>query len=134
MSIALEIKKEEALKRMRLLDLHENVINEFDKEGKLNLSANAALFWLENHEKDMIREWEEKTGYLVYHVIKDYTNFGLLYSLLYISDYQEEWEMEAMDIKSGSSMAFVLNSDYEDSSEFGFIGIEPMIGGIIRVA
>lgn len=40
----------------------------------------------------MVREWEKETGNMVYHVIKDNTEIGLLYTFLYVSDDTEDWE------------------------------------------
>lgn len=42
-----ELMKDEAVKRMKILDLHENVIHEFENESKLNLSERQGfLYWL----------------------------------------------------------------------------------------
>ena len=85
----------EALKRMELLKLHENVIDDFKEISMLNQSElGGILYWVEGEMEKKIREWEEKTGNLVYHVIHDYTEFGELLSLLYVSQYEDEWETD----------------------------------------
>ena len=67
--------KEEALKRMKKWDLHENIIREFKDEDKLNKSERSfvpgILYYLNEEEENMIKEWEEEYGGLVYHVIHD---------------------------------------------------------------
>ena len=127
-----KLQKEQALERMKLLKIHKNPINEFKNENKINYSEQGALYWVENELKEYIENWEKETNSLVYHVIKDYTTFGTLYSLLYVSNNVEEWEDDIQNIKNGCCIAYVYNSTNDYCSEFGYIGIEPSIGGVIR--
>ena len=125
----------EALKRMELLKLHENVIEDFKEISLLNQSElGGILYWVEGEMEKKIREWEEKTGNLVYHVIHDYTEFGELLSLLYVSTYEEEWEMERDDLVDGYPLAYVMNLTDDWCSEYGSIGIRPQWGGVVRTA
>ncbi len=125
----------EALYRMKNLQLHENVIREFREEGKLNLSEICGiLFWLNEQEEKLVRDWEKKTGNMVYHVIKNHFGFGLCYSFLYVSTYQDEWEYDRDNLKAGYPIAYVHNDTFEFLSEYGAIEIEPQIGGLIRTA
>ena len=95
MKITIEKKKEEALKRMKLLELYPNVIKEFEKDNVVNLSENGGfLYWLNDEQKQIVTEFEEEHDALVYHVIHDFTEFGELLTLLYVSDYDEEWEYD----------------------------------------
>jgi hypothetical protein len=132
-----QFQKEEALNRMHILKLHENVINEFDQpEDKrvLNLSEpTGGLYWLNDEEKAIVSNFENKYNATVYHVIKSYTNLGLMYSLLYVSKIIEEWkdDVHALLVDEGT-IAYVYNKDYPDCSEFGFIGVEERFGGIVR--
>lgn len=126
--------KEEALKRMKLLGLHENAINEFDEENKLNLSETmGALYWLNDKEKQIIKEFEEENGGLVYHIIHNFTEFGELYSIFYVSKHQEEWEMDIEYIKENLSVVYVKNVDDMFCSEFGTIGFKTLNGGLVRI-
>lgn len=125
----------EALKRMELLKLHENVIDDFKKISLLNQSElGGILYWVEGEMEKKIREWEEKTGNLVYHVIHDYTEFGELLSLLYVSTYEDEWETDREDIQDGYPLAYVMNLIDDWCSEYGSIGIRPQWGGVVRTA
>ena len=125
----------EALKRMELLKLHENVIDDFKEIALLNQSElGGILYWVEGETEKKIREWEEKTGNLVYHVIHDYTEFGELLSLLYVSTYEEEWETDREDIQDGYALAYVMNLTDDWCSEYGSIGIRPQWGGVVRTA
>lgn len=125
----------EALKRMELLKLHENVIDDFKELSLLNQSElGGILYWVEGEMEKKIREWEEKTGNLVYHVIHDYTEFGELLSLLYVSTYEDEWETDREDIQDGYALTYVMNLTDDWCSEYGSIGIRPQWGGVVRTA
>ena len=125
----------EALRRMELLKLHENVIDDFKEISLLNQSEHGGiLYWVEGETERKIREWEEKTGNLVYHVIHDYTEFGELLSLLYVSQYEDEWESDREDIQDGYAVAYVMNLSDDWCSEYGSIGIRPQWGGVVRTA
>ena len=72
--------KQEAIARMKLLKLHENVIREFEKEGIVNLSENGGfLYWLNGDQQATVDDFEKEHGALVYHVIRNFTEFGELY-------------------------------------------------------
>lgn len=125
----------EALRRMKKLNLHENVIREFREKGKLNRSESqmGSLYWLDETEEKMVRDWEKETGNVVYHVIKTPMEFGLCYSLLYVSTYADEWEMDNEDVEAGTPCVYVLNADDPLCSEYGSIGIAKRFGGLVRI-
>ena len=139
-----EAQKVEALKRLKKLDVHPNVIEDF-KNGTLNRSEfGGILYWLNDDEKEIVDQFEEKTNCLVYHVIKNPTEFGELLTLLYVSEYEEEWEQEMADLsepcefadgqKGYVVMAYVKNLDDDMCSEFGSVGIMSNYGGVKRIA
>ena len=136
----IEAQKTEALLRMKKLGIHENAIKEFKECGKINLSEPAwgnkvgVLYWLNEEEEKMVKEWEEKTGCVVFHVIKNNTSFGLCYSFLYVSQNPEEWEEDDEDLEGGFPYVYVKNVTDDWCSEFGRIGIKPAFGGVVRVA
>lgn len=134
-NIELRIKQEmEAETRIKKLNLHPNAVKEFVEGRKLNLSERGMLFWLNEDEEKMVRLWEEETHNIVYHIIKNNTEFGLCYSFLYVSKYEEEWADDNYDLDEGYPLAFVKNVDDDFSSEYGSIGIKSMFGGVIRTA
>lgn len=127
--------KQEALERMKILGLHQNVLDEFEKEGKLNLSdPGAALFWLNDKQQELVDSWESETGNLVYHVIQSHTEFGELLSFLYVSKHIEEWELDRCDLEACCPFCYVMNLDDDMCSEYGCIGIMPFIGGVLRIS
>lgn len=124
---------EEALERIKVLNLHPNVAKELKKENKLNISEHmGALFWLKDGEDEIIRKIEEEYGVFVYHCIRSHTQMGMLLSCLYVSSSEDEWEMERADLKDNCPFAYVYNANIPDFSEFGSIGVRPMFGGVVR--
>ena len=118
---------------MKKLGSMEQPIKEFEDEDKLNLSEVVGyLYWLDDDEKEMVKKFEEENNALVYHIIKANTNIGMIYNLLYVSEYVEEWKMDMEDLSDGQALAYVLNKTMPDCSEFGTIGIKPSVGGLIR--
>ena len=125
--------KTQAVERMKKLGIMEQPVKEFEDEGKLNLSENGGLlYYLNEDEQKMVDDFEKENNGLVYHVIKSRTTIGLMYALLYVSEYLEEWEMDMEDLGEGQALAYVVNMDMPDCSEFGTIGIKPSVGGLIR--
>lgn len=125
--------KAQAIERMKKLGIMEQPVKEFEEEGKLNLSENGGLlYYLNEDEQKMVDDFEKENNGLVYHVIKSRTTIGLMYALLYVSEYLEEWKMDMEDLGEGQALAYVVNMDMPDCSEFGTIGIKPSVGGLIR--
>ena len=80
------VQREEAMRRLKALRLHENVVRDF-ASGKLNLSERAVfpgnrkkpfgiLYWLNEDEKRAVKEFEAEYEAVVYHVMKYNTEFG----------------------------------------------------------
>lgn len=135
MNVSMEIKKAEAIKRMQALDLYKPYINEFKKANEIFMSemTGGVYEFHDNEElKAKVKEFEEENNALVYHVIRTMTQFGELYSFLYVSDYDDEWQMDNDDIADGYAMAYVWNKTDDMFSEFGSIGVQGRFGGIIR--
>ena len=124
--------KQEAINRMKMLLLHQNVINEFKKENKLNKSEGplGTLYWLDEEEKDIIKEYEEKWNVLVYHIIKSFTvDMGTIYDLLYITDEKDYWEEERKRLEQG----IVLSHTKSQFNESGDIFVINVSGGLARL-
>lgn len=129
----------EAVKRLKALKIHPNVIKEFSRndfsDSLLNYSDNGILFWIEDDKwKKIISDFEESYNAVVYHAIFNHTEFGDMLSLLYVSEHEDEWESDMSDLANSYSYAYVANLDYNDLSEIGGIGISPRFGGVVRTA
>lgn len=137
MNVSMEIKKSEAINRMKVLDLYKPYITLFEKDNKIFMSEMTGGVYEFDDDAELnakIKAFEEEHNALVYHVIHTMTQFGELYNFLYISDHQDEWEMDNEDIKDGYALAYVWNKTDEWCSEFGSIGVQGKFGGIVRVA
>lgn len=125
--------KREAIERMKMLKIYSQAIKEFEKENVINVSEHGGiLFWLDDEQQEMVKRFEEKYNAVVYHVIHNYTEFGELYSLLYVSQHEQEWGYDKDDIKHNIALCYVVNKDEENFSEFGSIGIKSQFGGLVR--
>lgn len=125
--------KQEAIARMKKLDIYVQAITEFEKENLVNKSEHGGiLYWLDENEQEMVKEFEEKYGALVYHIIHNYTSFGELYAFLYVSKNKDEWDYDNDDLNHNICLAYVKNLDEDAYSEFGSIGIKSQFGGLVR--
>ena len=135
MKISREMKKVEAIKRMRVLDIIDDAIQQFTDDDVVMVTEPpmGGLYWLNDEEKKMVKEFEEENNALVYMVVRAFTQFGKCDSLLYVSDYDDEWEFDNEDIADGYVMTYTINHDAPDCSEFGSIAVKKMFGGLLRV-
>ena len=125
----------EAIERIKMLDLHPNVLRDLRDDGRINISERVGLlFWADDSDLELIRNIEEEYEIFVYHGIKTTATFGRMLTLFYVSKYKNEWEMAREDFKYNESCCYVHNYDEPCFSEFGTIGFEPKIGGLIRTA
>lgn len=133
--ITREMKKEEAIKRMKALGIIDDAIKQFKNDDVIMVTEPplGGLYWCSDEEKEMVRKFEEEHNALVYMVVRAFTQFGKMDSLLYVSDWQEEWEYENEDLRDGYAMSYTINHDMPDCSEFGSIAVKPMFGGLIRI-
>lgn len=108
------------------------VINEFKDEEKLNLSLEGFLYWLDEEQTQRVKKFEEETKCMVYHVIQNHMTIGQMLTFLYVSNVEEEWEMERNDLEVGLPIAYVVNVDHDICSEFGTVRIQKHLGGLLR--
>lgn len=141
-----QLQKAEAIKRLELLKLLPNVITDFKNNDTVYYSErqnkifDGILYWISNDEdyERLVKEFEENYDALVYHAQLTRFSYGLCLSMLFVSKYQEEWEMERdaiANLYDGviDTYAYVANLNEPDFSEIGRIGIVRKNGGISRV-
>lgn len=136
MKVSMETKKQEAIKRMKALDIYSETINQFKKDGLVSYSEPpiGTNYWLTDKQKEIVREFEEGYNALVYFVVRAYTEFGVLDAFLYVSDHEDEWVLDRNDIKDGYAYAYVYNHDVPEYSEIGLIGVSSVFGGLVRTS
>lgn len=127
--------KNEALNRMTLLGIQKSIINKFRQSNRIFVSEPpfGGLYDLPDTLKKQVQDFEKEYNALVYMVVKAFTEFGELDSLLYVSQYQEEWQMDRADIKAGYVMTYTINQTDPICSEFGGICYKTIHGGVIRI-
>lgn len=129
-----ELMKKEAVKRMEFLHIHPAAIESFEKDNVVNASFLSALYYLTDKQKERVKQFEEESGGLVYHVIQNfYEEIGELLSFLYVSKYDEEWERDMEDLDEMTPVVYVANVTDEICSEYGCIKIKPYGGGLLRI-
>ena len=135
MNITKEEKKKEAVKRMEQLNIISDAIKQFTNSNTLMVSEPpfGGLYWLNEEEKEMVRKFEEEYNSLVYMVIRSYTQFGVVDSLLHVNDYKEEWKLDREDLENNIVMTYSINHDNPIFSEFGSIVVKQICGGLVRV-
>lgn len=125
--------KEEIIKRMKKLHLHQNVIDELKNSNQLNRSEAplGSLFWLTKEEQEMVDTFEkENDNAKVYHILKTNSKFlGTVYDLLFISKDEENWNIEEENLEEN----LVLSHTITNFPESGFIKIKSVNGGLVRL-
>ena len=134
MKISREIKKEEAIKRMKTMNIYSDAIKQFKNADIVMVSEPplGGLFWLNDEEKEMVSKFEQENNALVYLVVRSFTNLGIMDNIFYVSDYQDEWEMDNADLNENYACVYVINHDMPDCSEFGTIAWKSVGGGVLR--
>ena len=139
-------KVKEAVKRMKMLNIMPSVIDEFEKDGVIEVSERmckefpAVLYWATNDTysnesvqlMDEVRKFEKEYSALVYHIQLLHTEYGDLYSFFYVSDWPINWEEERAVLSHKKVYCYVFNANAPENSEFGMIGIKPAMGGVER--
>lgn len=125
----------EAVERMKLLELYPQVINEFEKEKLLYKSEFfGILYWLDEDEKKIVKDFEEKNHAVVYHIVKSLTPCGTMLSIFYVSDDESEWTLDKEGMGNGVQLCYVKNMLIDEWSEFGYISFRKCNGGLMRTA
>lgn len=152
MNINIEIKREEAIKRLEILRSKGlkylpaikcfktgKDIGLFENQGfmksvyyQVKLNTGDKGFYDQLYSK--IQDFEKKYNSLVYLILVSHCSFGTLCDFFYVSDQKDEWESDQKDLEEGYSYVYCYNMDDDMSSEIGEIAFkaDPMCGGIYR--
>ena len=64
-----------------------------------------------------------------------YTEFGRMISFLYVSNHQEEWAEDCMNLLNEEALTYTHNYDAPECSEFGYISFKKTkASGLVRPA
>lgn len=156
--MTIEEMRKEAAERMRLLGLldekEQSVIRDFEKEHKVYVSRPmnmgvmvGVLYEWSDEERRLVEKVEDRFQILVYHVIRNVTNVGILYAMLSVSSYEEEWQAERRALKGietdgANPLAYVWNAGQQEEEaldlskgfgEWGSILVVRGEGGLCQI-
>ena len=132
--------KKEALERMKMLELSEDIISAFEKKkpeiyisesmeyGKVSsvYKLDAANIPIGNTLVDDVKKFEAENGWMVYHVIRQCRGgdwFDALDIFLCVSNFPDDWEYEKNWFKK-TNRIMSCYAFPEDAPEFYEIGCE----------
>lgn len=124
----------ECLIRLKLSGVCNEIITDFQTGQLYKTEQFGILYYINDKEKAVVKDFEEKNNAMVYHILHSNTEFGELLALLYVSKYKEEWQTDREDLKDNIALSYVYNVDCPDFSEFGSIGFTQRFGGLVRTA
>lgn len=129
-----EEQKAEVIHRMKCMGIIKDAIDQFVKEDIVMVCEPpiGGLYYLNNEEKNMVREFEEENDALVYLIARNFANIGKLDNIFYVSKHKEEWAMDRDDIAENLALVYVMNYTMPDCSEFGTIRWYGVGGGVLR--
>ena len=135
MNVDMKTKRQEAIKRMKMMQIFPEAIRQFKDDGRVMVSEPpfGDLSYITETERQEIDKFEQEYHALVYHVVRAYTNFGQLDSWLFVSDYPEEWDMENTNIEQNIVFTWTINRSVDWMSDMGSIAFRPANGGLLRV-
>ena len=132
--------KEEALRRMKALKLHDEGIHtcvgDFRKTGNAWKSEfYGILYWLDDEEKKAVKNFEKeysKHNIKVYHCYKAHAEFGEILYMFYVSsDKEDSAKNFDNNLKDGIIECYAHNFSEPAFSEFGTCFIKSQFGGVV---
>ena len=130
--------KNECIRRMKILKLHDEgfhtCLGDFRKnEQAWKSEFYGILYWLDEEEKKIVKDFEEKYKEYeskVYHCYKAHTQFGEILYLFYCSNQADEDKDFDYNIKDNIIWCYAYNISDPGLSEFGTCYIRPKFGGV----
>lgn len=128
-----EAMKEQSLKRMRKLQIHESVINEFENSDKILCSENNKFIEVPPKIMEDVIKYSELFGNMIFHVLHSNFMNCELWEYLTVSPYPEDWEYENDLIDDMWTMSRSRNMTIPDFTESGSIKVINKNGVLKRV-
>jgi len=128
--------KQEAVRRMRLLKLGEDVVRDFEQDNQVSLSqeftGEIMLFFPDSGLEELIAGFQREYECLVYHVIlNEIPGMGEICSLLFVSPTSSAWEGEREWLSANGLVYAYVSSDMETG--ICEIGVMPSGRGLSRI-
>lgn len=135
--------KEEAIKRMQILELSEKAVDDFESTGKVYFSDETGnILPLSECDdpvlqivSEKVKAFEEKEGVLVYHVVKAFSRQEELWGFLFVENRPKLWDEQ----KYWLNMRVVTNGyeyrrTFPQCSKKTAMGVRKENGGLVRYA
>lgn len=116
-----EKQKAEAVKRLELMGVREDVRRKFEEDGTVMFCNNEQYRPVDEEMAEEIRKFEREHDATVFLAVRMFTPIADLDALLFVGKYEEEWESQQNDLKDGYALSYTINRDYPDCSEMGDI-------------
>lgn len=133
-----ENQRKEAIKRLEELtskfNLNQKIVEDF-KNGIIYCSCNDKLHDVTTNNRfyKKVKKFEEEYNATVYYCFLDRVYYGFkgmtLFTLLFVSNNEEEWETER--VEENYIFSYVYNLTYKECSEFGDVFICGNYNGIL---
>lgn len=133
-------RKELAVKYLEKIKCYKPYLKAYRDKGIVTMYEGFGGYYVEEHSEPelfkKIKEVESKFGGTVYAVIHNFFEFGECYTMLWVSQYKEDQEYAVDEWNENMSgvFAWVWNKTVEDFSEFGTVGIQSALGGLLRIS
>ena len=126
-----EKQKAEAVERLKLMGVREDVRRKFEEDGIVSFCNNEQYRPADEELMEEIRQFEQEHDATVFLAVRMFTLIADLDALLFVGKYEEEWESQKNDLKDGYAMSYSINRDYPDCSEMGSIAFRVTEDGAI---
>ena len=106
------------------------------KNGEGKLAEFFAAFYKYPNLEGYIKRFEEEKKALVYYVTQESFPWGECFSLLYVSQYEEDWQYQKPRVTEENqyiASAWVWNVTDDTCSEFGSVLLVKSYGCLVRV-
>ena len=127
--------KEKAVECMKRLLIFEPFIKAFIDNGSVTLFERTRIAFTikEDSLLNEIKQFEKRTGALVYAVTHEFFDFGECYTFLCVSKYEEDWPYTVVGVYGNCLCeAYCLNKTNYSCSEFGTVAMVSYKGFLIR--
>lgn len=125
----------EAARRLKMIPgLHPNIYREFLEDGTLYMSERQGiLYYLEDNEKEYVAQAESKYGFVVFHVLHTVSDYGDIYTMLYVQNDRSTWREERRDwLERGKTWCYGYNATYPHCSDNGAVCVKQVNGGLVE--
>ena len=131
-----EQQRTEAKRRMDIMGIPKRIIHQFIENGIVMVAEPYGFYrFLTDKEEDEIKAFENEHNAVVYMVVNVGTEENGMKSMLFVSQFSEEWPSDKTDVKSGRVYTYTINRADASCCEYGAIGYTTTKDGcVLRIS